>query len=64
MVRAKLKDLMVRAGQSWERAQLIYQHSTAKHQRRLAQGIDAEVRQQLSEPAINQTGAKEAYGRL
>ncbi|WP_105972985.1 tyrosine-type recombinase/integrase [Streptomyces geranii] len=46
---AKLKDLMVRAGQSSERAQLIYQHSTAKHQRRLAQGIDAEVRAQLRE---------------
>jgi len=45
---AKLKDLMVRAGQSSERAQLIYQHSTAKHQRKLAQGIDAEVQQQLS----------------
>lgn len=46
---AKLKDLMVRAGQSSERAQLIYQHSKSKHQRRLAQGIDAEVRQQLLE---------------
>ena len=48
---AKLKDLMVRAGQSSERAQLIYQHSTVKHQRRLAQGIDAEVRAQLREAA-------------
>ncbi|MGY9066837.1 tyrosine-type recombinase/integrase [Streptomyces sp. SUK 48] len=57
---AKLKDLMVRAGQSSERAQLIYQHSTAKHQRRLAQGIDAEVRHQLSEAATGQAGAKEA----
>jgi integrase len=56
---AKLKDLMVRAGQSSERAQLIYQHSTAKHQRRLAQGIDAEVRQQLRESAAEQ-GAMEA----
>ncbi|MQY36024.1 putative prophage phiRv2 integrase [Streptomyces sp. RB17] len=51
---AKLKDLMVRAGQSSERAQLIYQHSTAKHQRKLAQGIDAEVRQQLGEAAAGQ----------
>lgn len=48
---AKLKDLMVRAGQSSERAQLIYQHSTAKHQRRPAQGIDAEVRAQRQEDA-------------
>ncbi len=38
---------MVRAGQSSERAQLIYQHSTAKHQRKPAQSIDVEVRQQL-----------------
>ncbi|GHJ40488.1 site-specific integrase [Streptomyces sp. TS71-3] len=57
---AKLKDLMVRAGQSSERAQLIYQHSTTKHQRRLAQGIDAEVRQQLREPAAEQRRGAEA----
>ncbi|MEV7287018.1 site-specific integrase [Streptomyces sp. NPDC093252] len=47
---AKLKDLMVRAGQSSERAQLIYQHSTARHQRKLAKAIDAEVRGQLPPP--------------
>ena len=41
---AKLKDLMVRAGQSSQKAQLIYQHSTLEHQRHLAQGIDAYVR--------------------
>ncbi|MFF5635520.1 tyrosine-type recombinase/integrase [Streptomyces sp. NPDC012825] len=41
---AKLKDLMVRAGQSSERAQLIYQHSTQAHQRKLADAIDATVR--------------------
>ncbi|MGW8698195.1 integrase, partial [Streptomyces eurythermus] len=40
-------------GQSSERAQLIYQHSTAKHQRKLAQGIDAEVRQRLSESLVD-----------
>ncbi|MGQ4329279.1 tyrosine-type recombinase/integrase [Streptomyces hayashii] len=57
---AKLKDLMVRAGQSSERAQLIYQHSTAKHQRRLAQGIDTEVRAQLREASSAQPGAREA----
>ncbi|WP_405526474.1 site-specific integrase [Streptomyces canus] len=57
---AKLKDLMVRAGQSSERAQLIYQHSTAKHQRRLAQGIDAEVRQQLRSPDGEGRHAEEA----
>jgi integrase len=43
---AKLKDLMVRAGQSSERAQLIYQHSQPKHQRKIAADIDAEVREQ------------------
>ncbi|KFG05956.1 MULTISPECIES: tyrosine-type recombinase/integrase [Streptomyces] len=57
---AKLKDLMVRAGQSSERAQLIYQHSTVKHQRRLAQGIDTEVRAQLREAGSAQPGAREA----
>lgn len=46
---AKLKDLMVRAGQSSERAQLIYQHSTTKHQRKLAADIDADVRRQQAE---------------
>ncbi|MGA5040257.1 tyrosine-type recombinase/integrase [Streptomyces olivaceoviridis] len=56
---AKLKDLMVRAGQSSERAQLIYQHSTAKHQRRLARGIDAEVRAQWQQ-AIEAKRASEA----
>lgn len=57
---AKLKDLMVRAGQSSERAQLIYQHSTVKHQRRLARGIDAEVRQQMREPGAERRQAEEA----
>ncbi|MCL8018291.1 site-specific integrase, partial [Streptomyces sp. AS02] len=57
---AKLKDLMVRAGQSSERAQLIYQHSTAKHQRKLSQGIDAEVRQQLREADGGRQQAREA----
>lgn len=57
---AKLKDLMVRAGQSSERAQLIYQHSTARHQRRLAEGIDAEVRQQLRAAAAGRQPAREA----
>ncbi|MGX8277132.1 MULTISPECIES: tyrosine-type recombinase/integrase [unclassified Streptomyces] len=41
---AKLKDLMVRAGQSSEKAQLIYQHSTKEHQRKLAADIDLDVR--------------------
>jgi integrase len=48
---AKLKDLMVRAGQASPKAQLIYQHSKKKHQRQLAKSIDAEVRQQRGEAA-------------
>ncbi|WP_370686483.1 hypothetical protein [Streptomyces viridochromogenes] len=51
---------MVRVGQSSERAQLIYQHSMAKHQRKLANGIDAGVRQQPGEPDAKQAGAEEA----
>ncbi len=43
---AELKGLMVRAGQPSERAQLIYQHATKEHQRRLAAGIDAIARLQ------------------
>lgn len=37
---------MVRAGQSSEKAQLIYQHSTKERQRRLAALIDVDVRRQ------------------
>ncbi|AXG79251.1 tyrosine-type recombinase/integrase [Streptomyces paludis] len=48
---AKLKDLMVRAGQSSERAQLIYQHSTKEHQRKLAADIDSDVRRQRARTA-------------
>ncbi len=35
---------MVRAGQSSERAALIYQHSNLERQREVADGIDARVR--------------------
>lgn len=48
---AKLKDLMVRAGQSSEKAQLIYQHSTKEHQRKLTADIDTDVRRQHVEAA-------------
>jgi integrase len=53
---AKLKDLMVRAGQSSERAQLIYQHSTKKHQRKLAADIDLDVRRQQIRSARSSGG--------
>ncbi|QPP07878.1 tyrosine-type recombinase/integrase [Streptomyces bathyalis] len=40
---ATLKDTMVRAGQSSEKAALIYQHSTLERQREVAAGIEARV---------------------
>ncbi|MGG7572904.1 tyrosine-type recombinase/integrase [Streptomyces sirii] len=46
---AKLKDLMVRAGHSSARAQLIYQHSKKRHQRKIASAMDADVRRQRQE---------------
>jgi integrase len=39
-----LKDIMVRAGQSTEKAALIYQHSPMGRQKEVAQGLDARVR--------------------
>ncbi len=53
---AKLKDLMVRARQSSERAQLIYQHSTRSHQRKLAAAIDRDVRRQQARVATQGKG--------
>lgn len=41
---ATLKDTMVRAGQSSEKAALIYQHSDEERQRDLAAGLDGLVR--------------------
>ncbi|MGW8993054.1 tyrosine-type recombinase/integrase [Streptomyces zhihengii] len=41
---ATLKDTMVRAGQSSERAAMIYQHSNDARQQEVAGGIDAKVR--------------------
>ncbi|QTD99857.1 Putative prophage phiRv2 integrase [Streptomyces cyanogenus] len=41
---ATLKDTMVRAGQSSEKAALIYQHSDEERQRDVAAGLDGMVR--------------------
>jgi integrase len=41
---ATLKDTMVRAGQSSEKAAMKYQHSDTERQREVADGIDAHVR--------------------
>ncbi|MDX2731504.1 tyrosine recombinase XerC [Streptomyces sp. PA03-2a] len=49
---ATLKDTMVRAGQSSERAALIYQHSNLERQREVAHGIDARVRAEREKAAI------------
>ncbi|MCZ4117904.1 tyrosine-type recombinase/integrase [Streptomyces sp. H39-S7] len=43
---ATLKDTMVRAGQSSEKAAMIYQHSDDERQAEVAEGIDATVREQ------------------
>lgn len=48
---ATLKDTMVRAGQSSERAALIYQHSNLERQREVADGIDARVRAEREKAA-------------
>jgi integrase len=57
---AKLKDLMVRMGQSSVRAALIYQHSSLTHQRELADSIDARVRAQRGRE--DQTSAAKRSG--
>lgn len=41
---ATLKDTMVRAGQSSEKAALIYQHSDDERQEKVAAGLDVTVR--------------------
>lgn len=46
---ATLKDTMVRAGQSSEKAALIYQHSDDERQQEVAAGLDATVRKARQE---------------
>ncbi|NEY31398.1 tyrosine-type recombinase/integrase [Streptomyces sp. PRKS01-65] len=48
---ATLKDTMVRAGQSSEKAALIYQHSDEERQEEVAAGLDATVRKARAEAA-------------
>ncbi|MDG9728255.1 tyrosine-type recombinase/integrase [Streptomyces sp. DH41] len=55
---ATLKDTMVRAGQSSEKAALIYQHSDEERQRDVASGLDDMVR---AERAKNHTGDDDAH---
>ncbi|MDI2130821.1 tyrosine-type recombinase/integrase [Yinghuangia seranimata] len=56
---ATLKDVMVRAGQSTEKAAMIYQHSTEDQQRRVAQQLDKRVRADrrgAEKPRANRAG--------
>ncbi|GGW63025.1 tyrosine-type recombinase/integrase [Streptomyces griseoloalbus] len=48
---ATLKDTMVRAGQSSEKAALIYQHSDEERQEEVAAGLDVTVRKAREEAA-------------
>ncbi|WP_416970461.1 tyrosine-type recombinase/integrase [Streptomyces sp. 4F14] len=48
---ATLKDTMVRAGQSSEKAAMIYQHSDDDRQQEVAAGLDATVRKARQEAA-------------
>lgn len=48
---ATLKDTMVRAGQSSERAALIYQHSDQERQKEVASGLDSMVRRERQKGA-------------
>lgn len=47
----ELKDTMVRAGQSSEKAALIHQHSDEERQEEVAAGLDATVRKARTEAA-------------
>jgi len=53
---ATLKDTMVRAGQSTERAALIYQHSPLERQQEVAAGLDARVRADRARAAAKRAG--------
>lgn len=52
---ATLKDTMVRAGQSSEKAAMIYQHSDDERQQEVAGGIDARVRAARDKAAVKRS---------
>ncbi|MGW2354926.1 tyrosine-type recombinase/integrase [Actinacidiphila glaucinigra] len=60
---ATLKDTMVRAGQSSERAALIYQHSTLERQREVAAALDARVREERARAGIALASSGQAARR-
>ncbi len=55
---ATLKDTMVRAGQSSEKAALIYQHSDEERQEEVAAGLDATVRKARAAAARKAAGRR------
>ncbi len=63
---ATLKDTMVRAGQSSEKAAMIYQHSNLERQREVAAGIDGRVRAErkkaAEKPDDQASGTQRAQG--
>lgn len=59
-----LKDVMVRAGQSSERAALIYQHSTLERQKEVAAGLDDRVRAERLDTAADDASGAEAVRRV
>jgi hypothetical protein len=60
---ATLKDTMVRAGQSSERAALIYQHSDLERQKEVAAGIDARVQSERRRAAEKAAGEESGTQR-
>lgn len=59
---ATLKDTMVRAGQSSEKAAMIYQHSDDERQREVAAGLDEMVRAQRARAQKTPSGADVVRG--
>lgn len=54
---------MVRAGQSSEKAALIYQHSTLERQKEVAAGLDARVRAERHDVAVDEASGAEVVRR-
>jgi hypothetical protein len=60
---ATLKDTMVRAGQSSEKAALIHQHSDEERQREVAAGLDDLVRAERAKCHKDEPRAPQRGGR-
>ncbi|WP_370466907.1 tyrosine-type recombinase/integrase [Streptacidiphilus sp. PB12-B1b] len=53
---ASLKELMSRMGHASVRAAMIYQHATSERDRKIADGMDAEIKSKRSGGAANPAG--------